>query len=231
MQVKLDRRFSNGLLWTNSYTLSRSKDYVNDVGTIGTPADIGLSYGLSDFDRTHSFVSSFVYELPFLKGARSVAGRILGDWQVAGVFVAQSGTPVDIRAAGASLRAPQNQQRPNLNGEQRVIGGIGPGQQYFDTSVYSAPAPNTFGNMNRNAGPRGPSYVNLDASLVKRIKVNGHVAAELRVDAFNVTNTPHFGNPGRDFGTATFGQVTSTLGTADGATGPRLVRFGARVTF
>ena len=32
MQVKLDRRFSNGLLWTNSYTLSRAQDYVNDNG-------------------------------------------------------------------------------------------------------------------------------------------------------------------------------------------------------
>src|SRR5437773_3888027 len=180
MQVKLDRRFANGLLWTNSYTLSRAKDYTNDNGDIGTPADVQRSYGLSDFDRAHSFVSSFVYELPFLKDARGALGAILGGWQVAGVFIAQSGTPVDIRAAGASLRAPQNQQRPNLNGTQRVIGDIGPGKQYFDTSVYSAPAANTFGSMTRNAGPRGPAYVNLDASIVKRIKVNGRIAAELR---------------------------------------------------
>jgi hypothetical protein len=231
MQVKLDRRYSNGLLWTNSYTLSRSKDYSNDNGGIGTPADRQRSYGLSEFDRTHSFVSSFVYELPFLKDAKGALGTILGGWQVAGVFIAQSGTPVDIRAAGASLRAPDNQQRPNLNGTQRVIGDIGPGQQYFDTSVYSAPPANAFGNMTRNAGPRGPAYVNLDASLVKRFKVNGRIAAELRADAFNVTNTPHFANPGRDFGTANFGQVTGTLGTDLGGTGPRLVRFGARVTF
>jgi Carboxypeptidase regulatory-like domain/TonB dependent receptor len=231
MQVKLDRRFSGGLLWTNTYTLSRSKDYVNDVGTIGTPADISRSYGLSDFDRTHSFVSSFVYELPFLKDAKGAAGAILGGWQVAGIFIAQSGTPVDIRSGGASLRAPGNQQRPNLTGSQRVVGDIGPGRQYFDISVYSAAPANTFGNMTRNAGPRGPGYVNLDASVVKRIKANDRYALELRVDAFNVTNTPHFANPGRDFGTATFGQVTNTLGPADGATGPRLVRFGARFTF
>jgi hypothetical protein len=112
-----------------------------------------------------------------------------------------------------------------------VLGNIGPGQQYFDTSVYSAPAPNTFGNMTRNAGPRGPKYVNCDASLVKRFKVNGRVSAELRADAFNVTNTPHFANPGGTFGSANFGQVTGTLGTGDGATGPRLVRFGTRITF
>jgi hypothetical protein len=231
MQVKLDRRFSNGLLWTNSYTLAQAKDYVNDVGTIGTPANLQLSYGLSDFDRKHSFVSSFVYELPWLKDAKGAAGAILGGWQIAGIFIAQSGTPVDIRSGGASLRAPGNQQRPNLNGEQKVIGDIGPGKQYFDISVYSAAPANTFGNMTRNAGPRGPAYVNMDASVVKRIRANGRYTLELRVDAFNVTNTPHFANPGRDFGTATFGQVTSTLGTDLGGSGPRLVRFGARFTF
>jgi hypothetical protein len=85
--------------------------------------------------------------------------------------------------------------------------------------------------MTRNAGPRGPAYVNFDASVVKRIKANDRYAIELRADAFNVTNSPHFANPGRDFGTATFGQVNSTLGPGDGASGPRLVRFGARVTF
>jgi hypothetical protein len=230
MQVKLDRRYSNGLLWTTSYTLSRAKDFVNDAGTIGTPADISRSYGVSDFDRTHSLVSSFVYEVPFFKDSKTLAGRILGGWQVAGIFVAQSGTPVDVRG-GSALRAPGNQQRPDLVGEQRVIGDIGPGRQYFDTAPYAASAVGTFGNMTRNAGPRGPAYVNLDASLVKRIKVNTRWAAELRVDAFNATNTPHFANPGRDFGTANFGQVTGTLGTDQGATGPRLVRFGARVTF
>ncbi len=231
MQVKLDRRFSNGLLWTTSYTLGRSKDYHSENGSVSTPADIERSWGLSDFDRKHSFVTSFVYELPFLKDAKGAAGAILGGWQVAGIFVAQSGTPVDVRTGGATLRAPGNQQRPNLNGEQKIIGDIGPGQQYFDISVYSAAPANTFGNMTRNAGPRGPAYVNLDASVVKRIKANDRYALELRVDAFNVTNTPHFANPGRDFGTATFGQVTGTLGTGDGATGPRLVRFGARFTF
>ncbi len=231
LQVKLDRRFSNGLLWTTSYTLARSKDYHSENGLVSTPADIERSWALSDFDRKHSFVTSLVYELPFFKNTKGAVGGILGGWQVAGIFVAQSGTPVDIRASGATLRAPVNQQRPNLNGEQKVLGNIGPGQFYFDTSVYSAAAPNTFGNMTRNAGPRGPAYVNLDASLVKRFKVNDRIAAEFRVDAFNATNTPHFANPGRDFGNPTFGQVTGTLGPGDGAAGPRLLRFGARVTF
>jgi hypothetical protein len=227
LQVKLDRRFSNGLLWTNSYTLGRAKDYGSDGGalsTIGTPANIALTYGLSDFDRTHSFVSSFVYELPFMKDAKGAAAAILGGWQVAGVFVAQSGTPVDITTSNATLKAPGNTQRPNLTGSQRVIGDIGAGKQYFDPAAYSVPAAATFGNMSRNTGPRGPHYINMDASLVKRVHVNERVMAELRVDAFNVTNTPHFNNPNGALGNPTFGQITSSFGE-------RFLRFGAKVTF
>ena len=78
--------------------------------------------------------------------------------------------------------------------------------------------------MTRNSGPRGPNYINLDASLVKRIKVNGRTNAELRVDGFNATNSPHFNNPNTQLGSPTFGQVT-------GAFGERFIRFGARLTF
>src|SRR5260370_8012102 len=160
-----------------------------------------------------------------MKAAKGVGGAILGGWQVSGVFVAQSGTPVDIRASGATLRAPGNQQRPNLTGSQTVPGNIGPGKLYFDTSVYAAPPPNTFGNMNRNDGPRGPHYVNLDASLVKRIKVNSRLAAELRVAAFNATNSPHFANPGRDFATPTSGPAPTTLATGNRPPSPPLLQF------
>jgi len=224
LQVKLDRRFSNGLLWTNSYTLGRAKDYVNDNGTISTPANRELSYGPADFDRKHSFVSSFVYEIPLFKNATRALGKALGGWQVSGILTAQSGTPVDVQFSAATLRAPSNTQRPNLNGEQRIVGDIGPGLQYFDPTVYSAPAANTFGTMTRNSGPRGPGYVNLDASLAKRFKINHRFAAEFRVEAFNATNTPHFNNPGNTLGSATFGQVNTSFGE-------RLVRFGTRLTF
>ena len=52
LQMKVDRRFQNGLLITNSYTLSRSKDYVNENTGIGTPIDFELSWARSNFDRT-----------------------------------------------------------------------------------------------------------------------------------------------------------------------------------
>ena len=70
LQMKLDRRFRNGLMVTNSYTLSRSMDYVNENTTIGTPIDFELSWGRSNFDRLHSYTLSTIYELPLGPGKR-----------------------------------------------------------------------------------------------------------------------------------------------------------------
>ncbi|MGH7184741.1 MAG: TonB-dependent receptor domain-containing protein, partial [Pseudomonadota bacterium] len=224
LQVKVDRRFNQGLLLTTSYTYGRAINYSDDNGAVGTPADLELSRGRAGFDRRHLFSQSFVWELPFAKQGNGLLRAVLGGWQLSGILAIQSGAPIDFTAGNASLRAPGNTQRPNLNGEPKVFGEIGPGKLYFDTSVFSAPAANTFGNLRRNASINGPGYVNLDGSIFKRFRLTERIGAELRADAFNVTNTPHFNNPQGGFGGSTFGQVTTAFGE-------RLVRFGARVTF
>jgi len=58
LQVKIDRRFMNGLLITNSYTLGRSMDYANENTGINTPIDFNLSWARSDTDRLHNYVLS-----------------------------------------------------------------------------------------------------------------------------------------------------------------------------
>jgi HSP20 family molecular chaperone IbpA len=224
LQAKLDRRFRNGFLLTTSYTLSRAINYAEETG-IATPADLERSKGRPNFDRLHAFAASFIWDTPFFKEGNDVLHWVLGGWQISGIFTAYSGTPINFTASAATLRAPGNTQRPNLNGgDPAILGGIGPGQLYFDTSAFSAPAQNTWGNMKRDDSINGPGFWNLDASLVKRLRFGQRVNLELRADAFNVTNTPHFNNPDGAFGSATFGQITSSFGQ-------RLVRFGARLLF
>jgi hypothetical protein len=65
LQMKIDRRFMNGLLVTNSYTLGRSKDLAQENGGINTPIDFNLSYARSDTDRLHNWVTSAIWELPW----------------------------------------------------------------------------------------------------------------------------------------------------------------------
>ena len=93
MQVKVDRRMRGGLLLTNSYTLGRAYSFSNGDGggTISTPADWERGYQRTTFDSTHSFVSSFVYMLPWGPDGKwmreGTIGKVLGDWQVTGVVV------------------------------------------------------------------------------------------------------------------------------------------------
>ena len=232
LQLKLDRRFTGGLLVTSSYTLGRAWSYTNgDSNTgIATPADIERSWARTDQDRLHSFVESFLYQLPLGPDRKWLnsgpLSQILGGWQVSGIFAAQSGTPIGITMANANLNAPGNTQRPNVSGTPSVLGGIGPGNLWFDISGFTSPANNTFGNAVRNGTLDGPSYINLDATIAKLLSFPHTVKGEFRVDIFNVTNTPHFNNPNGTFLGATFGQITSTI-----AGGERMMRFGFRLMF
>ena len=207
-------------------------DYVNENTSIATPIEFERSWGRSNFDRLHNYVLSSIYELPFGPNKRwlsdSLAGRIIGGWQISGLFIAQSGTPLNITGNGTLLNTPGSTAYANLNGSNTVIGGLGPGNLYFDPSVYSLPPANVQGNMGRNDGPEGPGFWEIDAALFKRFMLGGSRYAEFRVDAFNVTNSVRWGNPGTGFSTATgntFGQITGTTG------GQRTMRFGARIAF
>jgi hypothetical protein len=226
----LDRRFRNGWLITNSYTYGRAWDYANDNGGPSTPADPELSWGRGNFDRKHVYVSSFVWSLPWFKS--SDAGflhYVLGNWQLSGIFTYQSGQVLDITSSsGASLNTPGNTQRPNMNGDYTIVNEMATNKtylQWFDTSVFSAPAANTFGNMTRNMSEiRGPRFTNLDFSIVKQFGLGGSRMVELRGDIWNLPNTIHMSNPNTSFGNSNFGRITS-------AYGERQMRFSARILF
>jgi hypothetical protein len=232
LQTKFDKRFSRGFMLTTSYTLGRSINYWqgDSNGGLITPADPERSKGRAEYDRLHSYVQSFVYQLPVGPEGRWLRSGplswILGGWQVSGIFSAQSGLPINFTANAATLRAPGNTQRPNAAGKPEVLGGIGANNQWFDPSVFSAPAANTFGNVERNGLLDGPAYVNLDASLAKWFTFKSDVKAEFRIDAFNATNRPQFANPNGEFGNPRFGQITTTQAQTE-----RVVRFGLRVLF
>jgi len=223
-------------LLTTSYTLSRAINYDDESGNLSTPADPHLSLGLAGYNRTHSFVQSFVWAIPFASHMHGFAKRALDGWQLTGIFSRQSGTPLDITASGTNLHAPGNTQRANASGNPTILGGTGPGQLYFDKSIYSTPAatltgPNgvvyaPFGNLTRNgSGLTGPGWLNLDGSIFKTFTFSERFRAEIRADVFNALNHPNFNNPQTALTSNTFGQINGVASSA------RLVRLSARFTF
>jgi len=236
LQIKVDRRFTKGLLVTTNYTLARAiTSSPDDNGTIDTPANPKLNIGRAGFDRTHSFTSSFVWQLPFASKTHGFVKAVLDGWQLTGILDIRSGTPLDFTTSATNLHAPGNTQRPNLTGDIKVLGNFGPGQLWLDTSVFQTPAATqtgtngvayaSFGQLSRNSTINGPGYWNIDNSIFKKFKFTERFGGEIRADLFNTLNHPSPGNPSTGVTSTTFGQITGVQ------SGSRQVRFSARVTF
>jgi hypothetical protein len=97
---------------------------------------------------------------------------------------------------------------PTLPSSERSV------DHWFDTSAfvpnYAADGKTLLaGNAGRNI-IRGPGYVNLDLGLVKFIPLKNDLRLQLRVEAFNLTNTPHFALPVLKMSDKAFGKITHT---------------------
>ncbi len=97
-----------------------------------------------------------------------------------------------------------------------------------DIAKFTIPGPGEYGNIGRNSF-RLPPQFNMDASIIKRIKIKESKNVELRVQIFNLTNTPYHG-----FATVTVGAVTPpatfsrNLGTESSA---RIVEMAFKFNF
>jgi len=227
LQLKLDRRYSNGLAITTAYTISKALDFTTDNGGLGIPINFRMNRGRSNQDRTHMYVQSFIYDLPVGIGKKWLSsgwtGKLLGGWMLNGALSVYSGTPMTFTYSATALNAPGNSQRANITGPIAVLGNIGPGVKWFDTTPFSIPAAATFGNAGRNT-MSGPGFWNLDMSVIKKLYFTERFRSELRLETFNLTNTPHFNNPTSGLDSTQFGEVR-------GAFGERQVQLGFKLFF
>jgi hypothetical protein len=221
-----------------AYTLSRTTNYADNNGNPRIPLVEfrELNRGPAGYDRTHNLQGYWVWELPFGSDRRwateGVAAAIGGGWQLNGVLSIMSGTPINIvQGSGFNLNAGGSGQFPDqVKADVEILGGVGPGNPYFDTTAYAqvnipAGQPQRFGNSGRNP-IRGPSFWNVDLGVFRAFPID-RVELQFRFEAINVFNHANFSNPGGDISNAgTFGIITSTTGT-----GERTLRLGFRVAF
>jgi hypothetical protein len=204
LQARLDRRFADGFQFGVTYTLSRSigiagSDNSDGTPRIAIPQFYYLNEALSGFDRTHNLQITNITELPFGRNRRwlnggGLAAAIAGGWQVNATLSFYSGRPFSVSASGTSLNAPESTQmadqvRPSVD----MPRGIGRGQSYFDPLAFRPVTEARFGNAGFNT-LRGPGYANMDFGLFREFRF-GERSIQLRMEAFNLTDTPHFDNP------------------------------------
>jgi len=232
LQVKFDRRYANGFQLTTAYTYSKAIDYNSSNSKVWFHTNFERNRARGEFDRTHSFVQSYIYELPFGKGKRwvnsSVGALLAGGWQVNSVLTVMSGLPLQFDNSASQLNAPDTRNMPNINGPFRVLGNIGGAGLWFDTSVFSAPPNGVEGNVGRNI-LSGPGFFNMDFSVFRKFRITERIGSEFRFEAYNFTNTPQYALPNTVLGNANFGRVTGLLGDSVG--NPRSMQLGLRITF
>jgi hypothetical protein len=241
LQTSINKQFSRGLLIKGAYTWSKAIDYVDDDGWVTLSRNYAPQFNWNrapaGYDRTNVFQVSYVYELPFGKGrsyaASGPVSYVIGNWQVAGLVSAFTGTPFTVTTSNASLNAgPGNQQSADqVTATTTKIYGVGPGQFFYDPSSWATVTAVRFGNSGRNS-IRGPGIFNTDISLSRTFPIKERFRLEFRTDCFNLTNTPKFGNPTSDRSSGTFMQINNTLSSNSTAVSlERQFRFGLRLQF
>ncbi len=231
LQIKLTKRFTDGLSLLTHYTIQRALDNSGDYFFI----DRKVNRGVNDFNRTRVFVLAETYELPFGKGktyfsgASRVANAFLGGFQISSTTTVQSGIPFNIGINSLNDTGPN---RPNFSGNV-TYGSTrdASGQVKYITTAASAftiPARGTFGNLKRNA-LRGPGFWQTDASLIKRFAFKETMNLEFRAEVQNLFNHVNLGQPNSDAtnGGTNFGTINNTNTNAV----QRNVQFAVRFAF
>src|SRR5216684_8335741 len=235
LQAKFDRKFGNGFATTTAYTFGKGMGFeTDDDGGLSFYINQRRDYARNDFDRTHTFVQSIVYDLPFGKGKRLVTSgagaALLGDWRVSTFLTVMSGLPLFFTDSNSSLLAPNNTQTPNLVAPVQILHGVGPGNPWFSTSSFAPAAGSTFGNVGRNY-LSGPNFFDLDASVSKVIRMTERFNLELRLEAFGATNTAQFFFAGNGGSAAGLTRNSNSFGQITNASGGRVLQLGAKFNF
>ncbi len=246
LQVKAEKRFSNGASILVAYTFAKLisdtdslSSWLEDGGVGGVQDwnNLRLERSLSSSDVPNRLVVSYVLDLPFGKGrkflsnASGFTNQVIGGWGVEGVTTVQSGFPLHFTTAQNLTNSFGGGSRPNVTaGCDPSISGSAQSRlnEWFSPSCFSQPPAFTFGSEGRvDPTLRAAGIANWDFSTFKNFPFGpeGKVNLQFRAEFFNLFNRVQFGFPGQTFGTPQFGVVSTQENL------PRLVQFALRLAF
>ena len=257
LQLKLEKRFSDGIYALVSYTLSRTKESSSSNTQRGNDSAIGSispfqadrNYAISSNDTPHVLSAAFVYELPFGAGKAhmnesGVTNALLGGWQLSTIFRYSSALPMYFRVNGTACNVPGAFRAaciPSIANGDAVFA-----QDKGDFDPNAGPLLNAgafqplsdfnfaFGNGNRIEGDvRGFAYRNQDLSFVKNTRLPGNTNVSFRFEIFNLWNWHTFSNSG-EFGGQAFNTdlASADFGKWNGSvTDPRTMQLAVRFEF
>ncbi|KAA6460422.1 carboxypeptidase regulatory-like domain-containing protein [Acidobacteria bacterium AB60] len=243
LQVKAEKRYSKGMTFLAAYAYSKNIG-IGDTQQFQNPDNIEAERAVTSTDMRHHFVGSGVYNLPFGRGSqfgsewnRWLDGA-LGGWAVSPILTLSSGTPLNLTESKNPSNSGGTADRPNLVGKVYQAGTVSgnancaalggkthSAAQWFNPCAVEVQPSGTYGNAPRNI-ITSPGLFNLDFAVHKTFGFTERLRAQLRLESFNITNTPHYGAPALDV------QSPTTLGTISSVNGnPRQNQVALKLLF
>jgi len=232
LEGSLTKRLGHGLQFLASYTFSKTLDTdganingtsAGNTDTLGDQNSPRARWGRASFDRTHRFVLSATYSLPAPE--RGLRHSLLGGWALASVVTLQSGTALTPSYTNATNVFGITGDRAQLAAGCAKSQLVTPGSldsklnHYFNSACFTTPPVigadgigTTFGDSGTGI-VNGPGQANVDFALSKTMGLawpRDGSALLFRAEFFNMLNHPQFANPDTQFGSPTFGVISST---------------------
>jgi carboxypeptidase family protein/TonB-dependent receptor-like protein len=241
LQVSFKRRLSAGFQYDVNYTWAHAIDDVQDQGLFSAqPQDnnnLRAERGNSSGDIRHTVNFSALYELPIGRGhglfgnSKGFGGFLAGGWKLAALGILRTGIANTV-FIGTNTFGNGNftNQRPN------AVAGVSPyainqsPDNWLNPAAFSMPPAGTFGNLGRNT-IFGPSFKQIDFSLLKDMMIAERFKLEYRAEFFNIFNHPNFDQPNTTFNTPNFGKIFNTFGRTLGIGTSRQIQIALRLTF
>jgi len=227
LQFSLNKRLSKGFTVLSNYTWSKLIDDASGDGDApSNPFNIRNEKGLSDFDLTHRFVTSFVWELPRLSGRGRLVRSVFGWWETNGIVTLESGRPFTVVSGRDNSTSGVNQDRADLIGNPGLDTGRPRGQvvlEYFNHAAFAQNAAGTFGNSGRNI-LRDPGVATVDFGVIKNIPVSETNRIQFRAELFNLFNRVNLGTPNANQSAGNFTRITT-------AGPPRVIQLALKYVF
>jgi hypothetical protein len=193
LQFTASKRFNKGFTVQGSYTFQKWMQAVNLLNA----SDLAPIREISDADAPHRINISSVWSLPFGKGRRFLSGgngfvsRLVGGWEISGIWSLQSGFAlpwgnVIYYGDPSNIALPLDQRTP---------------EHWFNVANFeTASAKQLLGNQVRTwpfrfSTLRGPRQNNIDVALIKQTRITEGKNLEFRAEALNFANHPYFPNP------------------------------------
>lgn len=237
LQATLQRRAGRDLTLLASYTYSKtitdailgSYASTSNTGSVQNPYDFRDARAVSDFDSTHVFTGTALYNLPFGKDqpflTHGFLAALAGGFQLTTIVDLSTGVPLAITQSttnglGVGSARPDKIGDPTA-GRARLASGS---WQWISRSAYQI-ADGHFGNSPiRDTHLRAPAFTELDLGLYRSFPIWERLALQFRAQAFNVPNNTRLRMPTSDVASASFGQITSSYD-------PRVIQLSLHLLF